>query len=224
MPPPGNSSGPSGVSSVVPMPCPRLSAYLLAIATGAAFCAGCSDGSSSPSPSTTQPHAALTLAVLRERPLHIENLEAGESCPALRPHDLSPAFAPGLGDGPVYPVGFGKRGVLLFAYPPEKNGLFAGSDWSGQKVLWVSDPKYDGPILIRGRQVDGTNGLRFGRNGPRLLEELAFGAHGAGNWSGGWRNFPSYTRLRAPGCYAYQVDGAGFSDTIVFRASVWASS
>lgn len=206
------------------MHCSRLSAYLLAIATGAAFWAGCSDGSSSPGPSTAQPRTALTLADLRQRPLHIESLEAGEACPALRPHDLSPAFAPGLGDGPVYPVGFSGRGVLRFAYPPERKSLFAGSDWGGQKVLWVSDPKYDGPILIRGRQVDGTNGLRFGLGGPELLEELAFGAHGADNWSGLWRNFPSYTRLRAPGCYAYQVDGAGFSDTIVFRASVWASS
>ena len=88
----------------------------------------------------------------------------------------------------------------------------------------MSDPKYDGAILIRGEQMDGTNALRFGQGGPKLLEELAFGAHGADNWSGNWRNFPSYTRLRAPGCYAYQVDGAGFSDTIVFRALVWASS
>jgi len=119
-------------------------------------------------------------------------------------------------------VGFSRRGVLRFAYPPEKNSLFAGSDWGGQKVLWVSDPKYGGPILIRGRQVDGTNGIRFGLAGPRLLEELAFPGHSADNWSGGWRNFPSYTRLRGPGCYAYQVDGAGFSDTIVFRASIWA--
>jgi hypothetical protein len=73
------------------MPCFHLSAYLLAIAMGAALCAGCSDGSSSPSASTAQPHTGTTLADLRQRPLHIEVLEAGESCPALRPHDLSPA-------------------------------------------------------------------------------------------------------------------------------------
>jgi hypothetical protein len=202
------------------MLCSRLSAYLLAIATGAAFCAGCSDGSSSRSPNTTQPRTALTLADLRQRPLHIENLQAGEPCPALRPHDLSPAFAPGLGDGPVYPVGFSRRGVLRFAYPPEKNSLFAGSEWGGQKVLWVSDPRYDGPILIRGQQLDGPSPLRFGEGSAAILQELAFGPHGADNWTGGWRNFPSYTRLHAPGCYAYQVDGAGFTDIIAFKAVV----
>ncbi len=31
-------------------------------------------------------------------------------------------------------------------------------------------------------------------------------------------NNPSYTRVQGPGCYAYQVDGDGFSYTIVFRA------
>ncbi|MBA2462339.1 MAG: hypothetical protein H0V45_11335 [Actinobacteria bacterium] len=31
---------------------------------------------------------------------------------------------------------------------------------------------------------------------------------------------PSLTRLRAPGCYAYQVDGRTFSYVIVFEARV----
>jgi hypothetical protein len=38
------------------------------------------------------------------------------------------------------------------------------------------------------------------------------------NQAGGWRNFPSYTRLKDNGCYAYQVDGRDFSYSIVFRA------
>jgi hypothetical protein len=195
---------------------------LLAIAVGVVICAGCNEGASSSAASTLQMRAPTRLADLRQRPLHFEKLQVGERCPTLRPHSLSPAFGPGLGDGPVYPVGFTRRGVLRFEYPPPKNSLFAGSDWGGQKVLWVSDPEYDGPILIRGAQIDGTNRLRFGLAGPTILEELAFPRHSAENWSGGWRNFPSYTRLRAPGCYAYQVDGAGFSDIIVFSAVVWA--
>jgi hypothetical protein len=205
------------------MPSFRLLRCLLAIATGAIICPGCSEGSSSSGASTSQERTATTLAELRQRPLHVEKLRAGESCPTLRPHSLSPAFGPGLGDGPVYPLGFSRRGVLHFEYPPPKNSTFAGSAWGGQKVLWVSNAKYDGPILIRGAQMDGTNRLRFGLVGPTTLDELAFPRHSAENWSGGWRNFPSYTRLRAPGCYAYQVDGAGFSDIVVFSAVVWAS-
>jgi hypothetical protein len=28
----------------------------------------------------------------------------------------------------------------------------------------------------------------------------------------------TYTRIRAGGCYAYQVDGTGISEVVVFRA------
>jgi hypothetical protein len=163
------------------------------------------------------------VADLRERPLRIESVAPGEPCPTSRLRATSPDFGPGLGDGPVYPVGFTKRGVLRFPYPPPKNSVFAGSAWGGQKVLWVGDPSYGGPILIRGHQVDGVNRVQFGQGSAALLKELAFEAQSADNWAGGWRTFPSYTRLRAPGCYAYQVDGAGFSDVITFKAVVWGS-
>jgi hypothetical protein len=36
----------------------------------------------------------------------------------------------------------------------------------------------------------------------------------------GWQNLPSFTRLRAAGCYAWQVDGTSFSRVIVFRAAL----
>jgi hypothetical protein len=197
-------------------------AFVVATATAVVGLAACNEESSAPG-ATGSGRAATTLADLRQRPLHIEKLGAGEACLTARPRRLSPAFGPGLGDGPVYPVGFPKSGVLRFPYPPPKNSLFAGSEWGGQKVLWVSDPRYDGPILIRGEQLDGSNQVRFGQGSAAILQELAFRRHSADNWEGGWRNFPSYTRLRGPGCYAYQVDGAGFSDVIIFRAAVWDS-
>jgi len=34
------------------------------------------------------------------------------------------------------------------------------------------------------------------------------------------RGNPSFTRLRAAGCYGYQVDGQAFSYVVVFRAEV----
>jgi hypothetical protein len=195
----------------------RSLARLLAVVTAAGGLVACSGNSSDPSATPSTP---TTLATLRQRSFHIPHLNAADSCPISRPRTLSPAFAPGLGDGPVYPVGFTKRSVLAFEYPPPKNSLFAGSEWGGQKVLWVSNPNYDGPILIRGHQLDGANPVRFGQGRSTLLNELAFRRGEADNWTGAWRNFPSYTRLRAGGCYAYQVDGAGFSDIIVFSAVV----
>ena len=94
------------------------------------------------------------------------------------------------------------------SYPKSE---FAGGEWSGQKVLWVVDPAYRGRILIRGRQLDGPNELRFehGLVPPREMHLIGRGPH---------TGRPSYTRLRAEGCYGYQIDGAHFSRVIVFEA------
>ncbi len=108
--------------------------------------------------------------------------------------------------------------VLQFHYPPQPGQLWFGSKWSGQKVLWIARPSYRGPVLIRGRQLDGPHELRFegGLNPARELRLTSVGGYSPG----GWQNRPSYTRLRAPGCYGWQVDGTTFSRVVIFRAVV----
>lgn len=71
-------------------------------------------------------------------------------------------------------------------------------------------------MLIRGRQLDGSHDARFG-SGLDPSREMRLRSVG-GSAPGGWQNRPSYTRLQAPGCYAWQVDGATFSLVIVFKA------
>jgi hypothetical protein len=88
-------------------------------------------------------------------------------------------------------------------------------------VLWVAAPDYDGPILIRGGRVNGQGGVGFNMNGggPPLAElQMPPGSEPTRINRGGYRAWPSYTRVRRPGCYAYQVDGTSFSYAIVFRA------
>lgn len=94
---------------------------------------------------------------------------------------------------------------------------FVGSDWAGARVTWVSDPGYSGPVLIRGGEVAGAGFVGFGEghvpvNDLQLLTPATMTSSGARTW-------PSFTRVRAPGCYAYQVDGIGFSEVIVFQAT-----
>lgn len=87
-------------------------------------------------------------------------------------------------------------------------------------MLWFVHPRYRGPILIRGRQLDGPHFVRFDR-GSKPSAELRISPGESVAWSRqveGSRGRPSYTRLRAPGCYAYQIDGTTFSRVIVFRA------
>jgi hypothetical protein len=80
-------------------------------------------------------------------------------------------------------------------------------------------------VIPRKRPAPRPSRLIVRRNGRAgaVVPSPRLRPHGADNWTGEWRNFHSYTRLRAPGCYAYQVDGAGFSDSIVFKAAVWGS-
>lgn len=145
------------------------------------------------------------------RELAIPKLQPGERCPRTRGKEISRDFGPGLGVGPAYPVGLGTKGVLKYAPPAN----FESEEWGGQKVLWVVDPRYDGPVLIRGRQLDGPNEVRFDR-GDVPPKRIWMPAEDAPDER--WRDRPSYTRVKGSGCYGYQVDGPNFSIVIVFEA------
>jgi hypothetical protein len=162
-------------------------------------------------------------ALLRRR-LRLARLRPGQRCPVTHRHEVRGAFPGALGAGPVFagtsvvaghPVGF--------PYPPPpagSNALFAGSKWSGFKVLWVSRPSYNGPVLIRGRQLNGPDGVGFGLDLVPFAElQFPPGTRaGAPPTANGWRNWPSTTRIRSPGCYGWQIDGDNFSEVIVIDA------
>lgn len=150
------------------------------------------------------------------RPLTIPTIAAGAPCPYSRVivHPAGTPVARGAGSGPVYAGPYGPMDAFPFDLPPSPNQPdFAGSTWGGEKVLWHAGPSYRGPVLIRGRQLDGGHLVRFER-GEVPSAELMFPAQ-PGN---GWRDWPSYTRVEAPGCYGWQVDGTNFTEVIVFRA------
>jgi hypothetical protein len=142
------------------------------------------------------------------RPLHLPSLKPGATCPvshADRSVDFaSYGVATGIGAGPAYPVM--RRGVLLI----QPAASFGSRVWGGQKILWFVHPRYQGPILVRGRRIDGTGVVRFNR-GDVPAAELRIPA--------GTSEQPSFTRLRSPGYYAYQVDGSNFSRVVVFKAT-----
>lgn len=132
---------------------------------------------------------------------------------------------PAWGRGPAYPtaLGPGPRPLFRFEYPPRPGSGWKGSGWGGSKNIWVIAPRYHGPVLVRGRQLDGANDVRFENGRPAFTHESGLhpsrelrleGPETHGN--------PSTTRLRAAGCYAFQVDGRGFSYAIVFEARVGA--
>jgi hypothetical protein len=96
---------------------------------------------------------------------------------------------------------------------------FVGSKWLAVHVTWRAAPGYRGPILIRGRRLGGRSAVGFGE-GRRPYDELQLMRSGRGapaSAAGGGRAWLTLTRVRTPGCYAYQIDGTSFSNVIVFR-------
>ena len=122
--------------------------------------------------------------------------------------------------------------MLDYVSPQDSNVWPPGSTWGGNKVLWAVGPHVASAVLVRGRQLDGRDEVRFGMNlipDPELVlpppkdrgryRVVAGGIPAAGDRvAGGWRAFPSETRLLHPGCYGYQIDGTTFSRVIVFSA------
>jgi hypothetical protein len=148
-------------------------------------------------------------ASLAARPLNLPGLALGQACPRATAATVNPNVGIALGSGPLYPAGARADGTIPFGGSSEGGWYFA-------KVLWVASTTYTGRALIRGHQIDGPNDLRF-ENGSDPQRELRFDGSPLGD---GWRHQPSYTRVRAPGCYAYQVDGIGFSAVIAFEATL----
>ena len=156
-----------------------------------------------------------------KRPFHLPKLAAGAVCPVSRVDrhiDWNRAHIfgrSGIGPGPVYAgLGF-QSGRLQATSDVEYSGR-----WYGQKVFWYVLPRYRGPILIRGRRLDGPQQLGF--NGSKTPQsELQIQPQETASWQGqqrGSRGIPSQVRVRAAGCYGVQIDGTKFSRTIIFKA------
>ena len=146
------------------------------------------------------------------RPLHIPDLPPGKKCPRTRGGRAAPSTGYTIGRGPVYAVlGFSDP-------PPDPRGVVHFRDghwrwgWDWLKTLWAFDPRYRGPVLIRGRGLDGVSPVHFFIS-PRRYDELRFPARKIRTWS----YQPSNSGFRRPGCYGYQIDGMSFSRVVIFK-------
>lgn len=149
------------------------------------------------------------------RSLRLEAAPPSATCPVTTARVLSAKFARGQGTGPIYPVGTAEG--LHFIYPVARTQQWYPSEWSGNKVAWVAPAGFTGRILIRGWRRDARGDVRFGeRSQPQRELRLTFGRKDRGE--GGWLTKGTFTRVRAPGCYAWQIDGRDFTRVITFRA------
>lgn len=170
--------------------------------------------SASPTATESQPSSPSRSLAALHRALRLPTIRPGQPCPVtLSRHRPDHALGIVQGTGPAGPIGLTAHGVLQYLGPGQANAL-TDTSWGGAKVLWAVNSAVNGTVLVRGRELDGPRGLRF--NDPAVSELVL--APKTPITPGGWRDYPSYTRLQAPGCYAYQVDASSGSTVIVFRA------
>jgi hypothetical protein len=175
--------------------------------------------------------SAATLSIqsrsLLARPLHLPSLAAGESCPATPGERIDTSLFSGvaLGNGPVR-VLLADRGSLLHGQvdlgSQQQLGDAHGSRWFAVQTLWFSTPGYNGPFVVRGQRLAGTGSMEVQPGSTGLAPgsgPLIVPSGPTINTSDGYRTVPGSSWVTAPGCYAWQVDGKGFSDVIVVDIS-----
>lgn len=162
---------------------------------------------------------------LARRPVRVPHIVSGAPCSVSPVQQFSVGYGPGLGAGPVYPFPFATDGRIEGFEPPSP-GQPEGRSLT--MLLWAVPNTGAYPVLVRGARVDGNDPIYFNggmaqisnaadwRTVPQLSAlELQGFQYSASNWT----VYPSYVRLRAPGCYAFQLDAPSFSRVLIFRAA-----
>jgi hypothetical protein len=118
-----------------------------------------------------------------------------------------------LGKGPVTAI-IGQSGDLVHGIVDLASSNVTG--WYGLKTDWAISPRYTGWVIVRGKQLDG-NGL-VAALGDATVGAIVIPPGPTANTFAGWREQPSGTYVKGPGCYGFQVDGSSFSEHIVIDA------
>ncbi len=178
------------------------------------------EGPATPSPSIPSGSAEE----LRARPLALPVVPAGAACPTTP----TVRIEPGPRTGFTGPASVQQAGDVYLAMSGHTVALrtqdLTPDGWYSVKDVWVVAGSYSGPVLVRGGRIDAEGPLQLAWN-PTTEQVRSLVIDEASpslqrDFETGWRSVPMEAFVRTPGCYAYQVDGVGFTAFIVFEASV----
>jgi hypothetical protein len=148
-----------------------------------------------------------------KHPLHFPGLRAGQRCPTSHGTPFNNGYFGGgiaRGTGPVRVLVGNRRGIADLINPS------SAPPWLALKTLWFSLPAYQGPFIIRAKRLGRPGQVALGE-GP-VVAPLVVPPGPTLNSGLGYRTVPGGLFVKSPGCYAWQVDGLGFSEIIVVRA------
>ncbi|MDQ1552614.1 MAG: hypothetical protein QOD50_2036 [Actinomycetota bacterium] len=117
-----------------------------------------------------------------------------------------------FGSGPVTLSIAAADGTAYFERP-------ATARWSAIETIWTADPGFEGPVSVRGRQIDGQAELRFGDPNDPVQELRLVRGDSSALVAGRSILGTSEIRVQASGCYAVTIDAGGSATTVVFRAA-----
>jgi hypothetical protein len=167
-------------------------------------------------PSSCAPGSSGAIPRSLYRPLNLPRVGAGGACPASQGTMSSNPYVGGLqfGAGPVY-MEIGNEGSV--SEGKVTLGTTQVRGWFAMENVWLSLPSYQGPVVVRGKRLDGSGTLAFGGSRPA---ESAFAVPPGPNPNGanGYRFPPGSVWVTAPGCYGLQIDGTTFSETVILEA------
>jgi hypothetical protein len=134
-------------------------------------------------------------------------------CSGAAPSSLRrPLSLPAM-DGHTCPTGTAAGPITPKISTHVRISSFLGSKWDGVTVTWSATSGFTGPILIRGRELDGPNAVGFGE-GHKPYDELQLYAA-----SGHAQTWPTFVRVPAPGCYGVDIDTAHKTEAFIFEAT-----
>jgi hypothetical protein len=149
------------------------------------------------------------------RKLHLPKMHPGEQCPSTSGQLVENSEFGGivLGGGSVRLLIAQNLGAVTHGVAAL--GPSDTTRWWGFKTLWIGEPDYKGPFLIRAEQLDGQGPIALldgAEKGVLVVPpvETVNGGHG-------YRLAPEGSYVRGPGCYGFQVDGTTFSETLVVK-------
>jgi hypothetical protein len=169
---------------------------------------------SDPSPGQGETSGRISPTELLRRELALPRVQSSQACPVSTAERPVPKVAIAVGKDPLFAV------LGLSDTPPSPGGVVRftneGPPVQGRyasKTIWVVH-NYDHELVLRGRQLDGSEPLLFQRSEGDPVEPFLILPAGTDEW----KYFPSAIYIGRRGCFGVQFDGLGVVGSIVFQA------
>lgn len=154
-------------------------------------------------------------AAIRSRRIYLQRVKPGSRCPTSTGSFIN---VPGAS-------GTALKGKVVSLLVPQAGDVLHGSvqlaqsdvsGWYGIKTHWLVDPSYSGWVIVRAEQLDGRGPVAA--LGEAGVEPVVIPPGPTANTFKGWRQQPSGTYVKSPGCFGFQVDGSSFTEQIILNA------